>query len=290
VASAPADAWAQACCAGASAIGTARLAPHEDAIVGFGARAVALHASMDRDRRFIASPPDTAELDFDQTVVGTVRVLRHGQLTAILPVVETYRKVPGSSDIGGGIGDLQVAARYDFIEPGASPTWPGIALSWSLTLPTGRPPEKASSPLATDATGTGGVQAGADLAFERSFGNVFLLVSGSAQWRAPRFVSGLHEQRGPALGVLAAGGYSFKSGLVAALTASYRAEFDARLEGATIPGSGSELTRVGLSGGYALSDDWRMQGTAFADLPLEPLARNQPLGVGLSLMLLRSAW
>lgn len=287
---APAAARAQACCTGASAIGTTRLAAHEDAVIGVRASASWLYGSVGRDGAYVASPGDTIDLSFEQSVVGTLRVLRHGQLSVIVPIVETYRKFPGIAEVGGGLGDVLLGARYDFVEPGASPTWPGIALAWSLTLPTGRSPEDASSPLATDATGTGGVAAGADMFVERSFKDAFVQVVGSALWRAPRTVGELHPQRGLAFSALAAGGYTFAGGLVAAVTLSYRAELDGRLDGATLPGSGHELTRAGLAAGYSLSDDWRLQAGVFADLPAAPLSRNHPMSSGVTLTLLRSAW
>lgn len=286
----PAEARAQACCAAASALGIARLAPHEDSVVGVGARVTSLYASMGADGKYI-SPEGAAEYDFEQEIAATMRVLSHGQITAVVPIVETYRTVPGLTDAGGGIGDIQLGARYDFVETGTSRTWPGIALAWSLTLPTGRAPESATSPLAADATGTGGVQAGGQISLERTFGDAFLHLSGSAVWRAPRVVSGLHTQRGPAFTAFAAGGTTFLNGdLVGALTASYTSELAARLEGVSVPDSGNEVTRAGVSAGYSISFDWRLQGTLFSDVPVSPLSRNQPMGVGLSLMLLRSGW
>lgn len=286
----PATARAQACCGGAAAIGTTRLAPHEDAVIGLGARATWLYGSMSRDGAYVPSPDGTLDLSFEQSVVGTLRVLRHGQLSAVVPVVETYRRVPGLAEAGAGLGDIVLGARYDFIEPGASPTWPGVALAWSLTLPTGRSPEDAQSPLATDVTGTGGVAAGADLFLERSFGDVFVQLVGSALWRAPRVVGDLHPQRGLAFSGFAAGGYSFDSGLVTAVTLSYRAELDGRLDGVTVPESGHETTRAGLAAGYSFSFDWRIQGSVFADVPVAPLSRNHPMSSGVTLTLLRSAW
>jgi hypothetical protein len=287
---APAAAWAQACCAGASAIGAARLVPHEDAVAGVGARVVALHASMDQSGRYVPAPSGAIELDFEQDIAATMRVLRHGQLTVIAPLIETYRSVPGLSEWGGGLGDIRLGARYDFIEPGASPTWPGVALSFGLTVPTGRAPEAASTPLATGATGTGALQASAQIQLERSFGDLFVYAAGSADWRSPRVVSGLHEQRGPSFSAFLAAGDSFKSGLVAAVTLSYTAEVEGRLQGARVPDSGYELTRIGLAGGHSFTDDWRMQASLFADVPISLLTRNQPLGAGLTLMLLRSSW
>ena len=287
---APRTARAQACCGGASAIGTTRLAPHEDAVIGVSARATWLYGSMRHDGAYVAAPDGVLDLGFEQSVLGTLRVLRHGQLSAVVPVVQTYRMLPGRAEAGAGLGDVQLGARYDFIEPGASPTWPGIALAWSLTLPTGRSPEDATSPLATDATGTGGTAAGADLFLERTFKDVFVQVAGSALWRAPRVVGDLHPQRGLAFSAFAAGGYSFDNGLVTALTLSYRAELDGRLDGVTVPDSGHEITRAGLAAGYSFSFDWRLQGSVFADVPVAPLSRNHPMSAGVAITLLRSAW
>jgi Putative MetA-pathway of phenol degradation len=287
---APGSARAQACCAAASAIGTARLAPHEDAVAGIGARAVALYASMDRKGNYVPSPGDAIEIGFEQDIAATMRVLRHGQLTVIVPLVETYRAAAGLSELGGGFGDMRLGARYDFIEPGASPKWPGIALSFGLTLPTGRAPEAASTPLATGSTGTGSLQASAQIQLERSFGDVFVIAAGSADWRSPRVVGDHHGQRGPSFSAFMAAGDTFKSGLVAALTLSYTAEIEGRSQGARVPESGYELTRVGLAGGYSFTDEWRIQASLYSDVPIPLLARNQPLGGGLTVMLLRSSW
>lgn len=286
----PRSAAAQACCAGASVLGVGRLAPHEDGIAGVSVRATLFHGSMSRDGTYAASPPGTTEVTFEQTLLGTWRVLDHGQLTAIVPFVETYRTVPGIAETGGGLGDVSLAARYDFVEPGASRDWPGVALTWSITLPTGVTPEAAESPLATAATGTGAVVANGQIVLERTFGDALVQLAGGAEWRSPREVSGLHTQRGPALNASGALGYSFSFGLVAALTAAYRAELDARYEGAPVSGSGRELLRAGVSAGYAISDDWRVQGAVSADVPVAPVSRNEPVGTSLSLTLLRSAW
>lgn len=287
---APAAARAQACCAGASALGAGRLAPHEDAVAGVAVRSTVFHGSMSRDGEYARWHAGTAEIGLQQDLIGTFRVLGHGQLTAILPFVQTYRSVPGLSGMGGGLGDVQLAARYDFIEPGASATWPGVALTWSLTLPTGVPAESDASPLATGATGAGTVVAAGQIVLERGFGDFFAQAAGGAEWRSPREIAGLHSQRGPAFTAFAAGGYSFRGGLVAALTLAYRAELEARREGLPVPGSGQELLRAGLAGGYSLSDDWRIQLAVTGDVPAAPLSRNEQVGVSASFTLLRSAW
>ena len=292
IAASPAIARAQACCAAASALGVARLAPHEDAVIGLGFRGTSLWASMGPDGKFIASPARTSEFDLEQDLAGSIRVLEHGQLTVVLPIVETYRSVPGLRDLGGGFGDIQLGARYDFVETGQSRRWPGIALAWSLTIPTGRSPEDAKGPLAADATGTGSVQAGAQLSVERTFGDSFAHLSGAAVWRAPRVVGDIHTQRGPALSAFAAVGTTFlkRGNLVGAVTLGYTAETPSRTQGVLEPGSGHESTRLGVSGGYSFNFDWRLQWSLYSDVPVAPLTRNQPLGAGLSIMVFRSGW
>jgi hypothetical protein len=47
-----------------------------------------------------------------------------------------------------------------------------------------------------------------------------------------------------------------------------------------LPSSARAFTRLSLSGGYLLTDHWRVQGNVFTDLPIWGFARNQPLNVG----------
>ncbi len=285
----PLDAAAQACCSGATALGTARLAPHEDAAAGVSTRFFSLYGSMARDGSYIPAPDGVVELGFEQSLLGTIRILKKGQLTFVLPFVETYRKVPGVGDVGGGLGDIQLGARVDFLEPGVSATWPGVAVGFGLTLPTGRSPEDAESRLAADATGTGGAAANVDVLVEQGVGNFFGQVAGSALWRAPRVVGDLRPQRGLALGLSLAGGYAWNK-VVAAVSFQYRAELAGRLDGAVVEGSGHDLSRAGVSLGFTPSFDWRLQAGLFVDIPVAPLSTNQPVATGLSLTLLRTAW
>lgn len=284
----PARAAAQSCCAGASALTPARLALHEDALVGLQLKASNLYGSFDGERRFLGAPEGAKELDFEQDLAGSIRVFKRGQLSAILPMVETYRSVPGLSEGGGDLGDLQLGARWDFTIAGSSVTIPGIALAVGALLPTGRAPEASSKPLATDATGIGAFQGTATLALEQTFGPWLVNVTGSAAWRAPRTVGDIHAQQGLQIVATAAGGYSFASGPVLALTLAYTAELDATINGETLPGSGRAATRIGIAGGLPFNDLWRMQGSVATDLPARYFGFNQPASVALTLMILRS--
>jgi hypothetical protein len=285
---APGRAFAQPCCAGASALSPGRLAQHEDALAGFGIRSTFGLGSFDGERRFSGNPGGSAEIGLEQDFFWTVRALRHAQVSLLVPFVETFRRTPSQSDMGGGLGDAQLGLRYDFSDPGASRVVPGIAAVASLTFPTGRAPEAAASPLATDATGTGVYQGSFGVALEQTFGHAFANVVGSVTLHSARSVGPLETHRGPALFASAAGGYSFDNTLVLALGLSYTAELAGTIDGAGVPNGGHAFTRVSVSSGFSFTNELRIQGNVFTDLPIDGLGWNQPASMGLFLMVIRS--
>ncbi|MFT3766782.1 MAG: transporter [Minicystis sp.] len=285
---APARAAAQACCSGATSLGPARLAPHEDGLAAVQIKIGGVYGSFDAHRRFIASPSGTVELDLEQDLIGAVRVLDHGQISLQIPLVETYRRVPGLSEAGGGLGDMVLGARWEFTYAGRSRFIPGIALSAGLLVPTGRAPESASGPLAASATGIGAFQGSTALALEHTFGPILVNLTGSVSWRSARTVGALREQQGVQLVASAAGGYTFRNSAVLALTAAYTAELSPSIDGTPVPDGGRAATRVGLAGGYPFAFAWRLQGTVYADLPVRFFGWNQPISSGMTFVLIRS--
>ena len=285
----PATARAQACCAGGTALSPGRLNLHESELVGLQLKGTGITGSFDGGGRFIASPSGVAEADLEQDLIATLRVLTRGQFTVVLPLLETWRHASGISDSGGGVGDIQVNLRWDATDAGASRTIPGVAVLAALLLPTGLPPESATHVLSTDATGAGMVQGTLGLSLEQTFGKVLVNLTGSTTLHTARTVLGMHTQLGPSFNGFAALGYSFDAGPVAALTASYTGELDSLNDGAAQPGSARRQLRFGISGGYALSDWWRVQGGVFGDPPAAHFGQNQPTGAGMSATLLR-AW
>lgn len=282
------DASAQACCAGASALSPGRLALHEDALAGVQVRAADIYGSFDPHRAFVASPSGAAEVDFEEDAIATVRVAKHGQLSALMPIDETWRKASGISEAGGGLGDVQAALRWDFVDPGASLTIPGIAVSFGLTLPTGRAPEDATNTLATDATGTGVFQGAAAIAIEQVYGRFLFNVTGSGALRATHTVGGVSDQQGPLFTIFGAAGAAFSNGAAIAFTATYSADFAERIGGVTQPDSTRAFTRLAIAGGGNIFDTLRAQGSVFSDLPIHGLGQNEALGFGATFMLLRT--
>jgi hypothetical protein len=263
-----------------------RLQIHENALVGLVARGTAITGSFDAGGGFV-SPRGAVEGDFEQDLIATLRVLGDGQITALVPIVETYRRESGISDGGGGFGDLQVSARWDPTYAGASQRIPGIAVLASVILPTGVPLEHATHPLSADSTGTGAVQGALGLSLEQTFGKVLVNLTGSGTVHSARTAQGVHSLLGPSFYALGAVGYSFDAGPVAALTASYTGSLDTRIDGADVPSTARTQLRFGLSGGYSINDAWRVQAGVFGDPPLRHFGQNQPAGVGGSAAIFR---
>ena len=285
----PTTARAQACCAGASAITPGRLELHEQALVGVLLSGSTGLGSYDGSRSFRGTPPGVREIDLRQDVVGALRWLEHGQLGLQIPLHASWRRAPTTGgELGGGIGDLSFSVRYDAILNREYRYLPGIALLGGVTLATGRPPESARLPLASDATGTGATQFSAGLALERSFGDVLLNVTGLASKRTSREVSGVDSELGTQWLGLVAVGYTISDEAAAACVLTYTHEGDARIDDRVVPDTASDRLRLSLAASSRLADSWRVQGSAFIDPPLDGFGRNLPSSVGATLGLIRS--
>lgn len=282
----PATAWAQACCAGGSAVTPARLEPHEEALVGGQLHAGDVLGSYEADGRYVGNAPGATEFDFEEDLFGAVRVLRRGQVALLVPLVETQRQTQvDGGHFGGGVGDINASVRYDFILGGEYRYVPGVALLGGVTLPTGRAPESASPPLYVDATGIGAWQANVALALEQVYGPCLVNATGIVAKRTARF----GETLGTQVTLLAAGAYTFDNGAAMALSASYAFEGDATLSGgSSVPDSSRRLTTLTLSLLWPLGDWWRLTGGIYVEPPLSGAGRNETSASGLTLTVIRS--
>ena len=283
-----ADVHAQACCAGANAITPGRLALHEDALVGLLVRGGYVLGSFDALRsRYVGARAQDSEADFDQSVIGTLRVAPRAQVSAVVPLVQTYRSTRGTAEAGGGLGDIVLSGRYDFVLAGESLRIPGIALLAAVTAPTGTPPERAQNAQATDATGVGSVRLAVGAALEQQFGPVLVNVTGTFAWAAPRTVPAGRAQDGLAWSVFGAVGWVFKNTAAVAVTGAYSDERGGTLDGMP-SGTGKASTRLGLAGGSPITDAWRVSASAYLDVPASGLGRNQTAQSGLTFLVIRS--
>ncbi|HWV38091.1 MAG TPA: hypothetical protein VN033_06395 [Vulgatibacter sp.] len=275
LAAVPAVARASPCCAGATVV-PGRLMVHEDALVGLDLRVGRELGAFDDGAGFNTASGD--ELAFEQGIFAALRVAEKGQVAARAPLVQTYRDLRGTREFGGGLGDLQIEARWDFVDAGQYLDLPGIAIVASAALPTGRAPEAVERPLGTDATGTGAFQGMGGVALEHVAGDWLVSATGTVGARAARTVFG---EEVPASVIWSAGatvGLMLPRDAVVALAASLTDE----------PAAERRWLRLGISAGMPLSDEWRLQGGLFGDPPLGGFGRNQPASAGLSFVLIRS--
>jgi hypothetical protein len=286
------EAWGQACCAGAGALTPGRLQLHEDALVGVQLHAGMVLGSFDAQSSYSPTGPHFAENDYEEDLFGAVRVLRRGQVALLVPLVETYRNASGSGEFGGGIGDVNLSARYDFVRAGESKYMPGIAVLAGVTAPTGTPPDAPdpSKPLGTNATGIGAWQGNVGLALEQTYGPWLLNATELLAWRAARTanIGGVSESEtlAPQFVTLVGGAYTFKNDASLALFGSYTFEGTASLNGAPAPDSARQIAVVSVSGAYPISDHFRIQAGLFLNPPLSGLGLNQTAATGLTVTLL----
>lgn len=278
---------AQACCAGAGAVTPGRLAIHEDALVGLQLKTANAFGQYTSSAKYTASPAKTTEWELEQAVFGALRFLPRGQAALLIPMVETYRKNPTDSDFGGGLGDINLSARYDFTLAGEALYIPGIAVLAGVTFPTGKPVEASSDALGTDATGVGAYQGNLGLAFEQTFGPWLVGVSGIVAKRTTRTVQGTTTSLAAQWTVLASAAYTFPNDAAAALIASYAVEGNPIVNGAERATS-RRVPLFGAAGLYPFTDAWRLQGGLFFSPPISELGRNTPANVELVLSILRS--
>ena len=273
---APPAAMASPCCAGATLM-PGRLMVHEEALVGLDLKLRNELGAFDDDATFADS--SGTELAFEQGLFGALRVGGSGQLAVRIPLLQTFRSFSGEGETGGGLGDLQIEGRWDFVDAGQYLRLPGIALVASAALPTGRAPEQVTKLLGTDATGTGALQLLAGLQVEQVFdGRIFASAIGSLGTRAPREVRGVEVPASLLLGASGSVGLLLPRDAVLAFSASLASE----------PDADRRSLRLGLSAGRPLSDDWRVQGGVFSDPPWGGMGRNQQASLGATFVLIRS--
>ncbi len=286
------QARAQACCAGAGALTPGRLQLHEDALVGTQLHAATVLGSFDDTAHYAKVSAHSSEVDYEEDLFGAVRVLRRGQVALLVPFVETHRNELGLGEFGGGLGDVNLSARYDFIRSGESRYVPGLAVLTGLTAPTGNPPDdqNANKPLGTNATGIGAWQGNVGLAVEQTYGAWLVNVTELVAFRARRTAdfAGVSESEtlAPQFVTLLGGAYTFDNDASVALFGSYTFEGTATLNGAPAPDSARRIALVSVSGAYPVTDHLRAQASVFVNPPISGLGMNQTSTTGLTLTIL----
>ncbi|AKU91163.1 hypothetical protein AKJ08_1550 [Vulgatibacter incomptus] len=266
------------CCSGGpAALTRGRLMVLEDALVGLDLRASHELGSHDSAGSF--GSKSGSELGFEQGLFAATRLFGRGQLSFRAPLVQTWRHESRYRQLGGGLGDLQLAARWDLVWPNDAFGIPGVGIVASAVLPTGRAPEDATGVLGADATGAGTLQLAGGLSAEHTFGGRFLAsFAGTVGTRAARTVRGTEVPASLLWSASGAAGLELPGDSVVSFGASWLAEPSAR----------RTSLRLALSLGTQVTDEWRVNRGVFADPPIDGIARNQPASLGATFLLIRS--
>lgn len=278
-----ADAEAASCCV-SSSVGVPRLRAWEAAAVGVTGAFSTAPGQWDPDGQW-RSFRDYGEREWRLSASGLLRVHRRLQLHGLLPVVLNQRDGTARSETGGGLGDLQVAARYDLSSVGEAGAWPGLALSLGVLAPTGRPLDESRSQLGADATGRGAWVISPGMTLEQVWGGRFLQATAAATIPLPHERADHVSQRfGPGVVVGLASGLEIVPGQVV-LGALLRLSWESSLalDGRTIDNSGRADSAVGLSVAWDATEYLTVQAGVEVGLLLSHLGDNQPGRVGGSL-------
>jgi hypothetical protein len=279
------SAHGQACCASAGLVAPTRLRSYEDIAVGVQAKGRTVFGAFNPDGGYASSAGGESEWTFEQDLFGVLRLFNRGQVSLLLPFVETRSRLPGIRASGGGIGDLALNARYDFISTGERGAIPGVAVLLGAVFPTGTSVDDATT--AADATGQGSFEANGGVAVEQAFGQFFATAQALVGFRTSRRVANVNESFVPRFTALAAAGRMLPHGATIGAFVSGMRQGDNQDAGGPIAGSGVSLLTVGAASTVSPTDYWRVQGTASGNIPIGGTGRNQTAGVGVTLSLIR---
>ncbi len=281
------SARAQACCASAGLVAPTRLRTSEDFAVGAQGRGRSVFGAFDAAGNFANTTAGESEWSLEQDLFGVARIFERGQVALLLPFVETDRRVPGIGSFGGGVGDLSVNLRYDFVRAGDYRMFPGLAVLFAVLFPTGKPPEDATDALAAGATGQGSSEMSMGVAFEQAVEPYFLTVNNMLTLRGSRHVGGVKESFAPRFTGSVAAGRVLPRGATLGAFASALGQGNNSDARGSIAGSASFLLTAGLAFTISPTDQLRIQGSVFADAPAAHWGRNQTTGAGASVSVIR---
>jgi len=282
----PRPAAAQACCVGTGLVTPARLRTFEDRAIGVQMRARSVMGAF-RESGSYATADGRREVGFEEDLFGAVRLGSRFQVALSAPFVQTARAQAGMSGFGGGLGDVAASLRYDAVDAGTRGYWPGLAILAGVSFPTGQPLDEADDPLATSGTGTGSYEGNVGLAIEEIVGRGFVSLSGWVSKRSARSSMGVEQSFAPRVSTLLSGGYTFGHETTLGGFAMASRQGDARDANGVIANSAVALVTAGAALAVPFWSAWRLQTTVFSDLPLTGWGRNQSVGFGATLAVIR---
>lgn len=281
--------YAAACCGTGHGLGQ-RLGPGETAAITFSTRFADRFGSYDPSGQFFTIPANAFDGDLRADLSAVFAPISRLQVGLTAPFVLNIKHFGGADDVGGGLGDLTFSGRFDILPLNTANSWPAIALTTSLLLPTGRSANEATRVFGADATGLGVAEVRPGIFVEKSFGGkASAIVAGSVGFR-----SELNEPPAarmalaPRWRLLAAAGPVFESGLSLSFGGIYEYEGAPTIGGVTmVDADRYRLSTLGFVG-YDLPRRFTLLGSVELDLPVNQTGKNEQAAVAISIGLRRS--
>lgn len=283
------QAQGSACCGSGHGLGQ-RLNRSENAALAVSIRAANRFGSYDPTAGFFRAPSATVDDEIRADLSGLYAPVRGLQFGISVPFVFNVRTLGSDSAWNGGIGDVSASARFDILPVETLRSWPAVALTMGLTVPTGRPIADARDKLATDATGQGIFEVRPGIFWEKSFsGSAVAFLVGSLGFRSSQTdIEGHRIQRAPRLFLLAAGGPVFHNGLSLSIGLIHEHEWAPSIDSIAVPNGDRYRTALMAFAGYDLPHQLTLFGSCELDLPWSYSGQNELAAIAVSIGLRRS--
>lgn len=275
---APTPARAAPCCMSATAFGTGRLLIWEDFAFGLRTSVAGGLGQWDEDGAW--HPYDGyGELEWRSEVWGMGALSRRASVFARVPFVATHRTAGDLDGFGGGLADVSAGLRYELLTIGEYLELPAIALTLSVTAPTGRATWGAATPLGVDVTGRGAWALGAGVSVEHTEMPWFVRLDLGVTVPLPAArpdLGGVDQRFGPELATALAGGVELTDGVVTSLVARLTWASEIVLDGRAVDGSGRLDVGLGAALSWRFEAHWTLQLAVDTGIFADGLGDNQP--------------
>lgn len=273
---------AAACCLSSSVFGIGRLAIWETAAFGtllMGAQDSGRWSNSGQWRTF---PSTYTEQEGRADLWAIRRLHERVQVSGRVPWVMGIRSAAGvGQSVGGGMGDILLAGRWDAILAGEFKGWPAVAVTASLMVPTATRAEQATDALGAEVTGRGAWVPGLAVAVEKAVLPWFARVDAGLTLPLSFERTDLLAQQRYGWGWQ--GGLSAGRELVAdrvVLGAQLVMDQEApyTIDGAPEPNSGSRGLNGGVSLSWRVGEVWTLTASGSSDAPsawIEPRNRTE---------------
>lgn len=251
----------------------------EDFAVG-GSTSLAVGVGYwDTDATWHAYGDSYSEYEWRSTVWTLVGLGRRSSVYARLPWMYSRRRATSVQGFGGGIADADVGFRYELLSIGEVAELPGIALTASVLVPTGRATEDANEPLGADTTGRGAWVPALGVTLEKTYLPWFVQLNLGTTVPLPAERSDLEvtQRYGPGAQTSVVGGVEvLPDELVLAASLRYAWEAPVTIAGRTIDDSDRTDVGVGLSVSWRVHPHWTLQSAFDSGLFADHLGKNLP--------------